>query len=529
MENHKSSTGWLSDPEVNQDPDNRYSFRDEAVRRGWEERLRVVRGHLQGADPSVSAGRLLETLRAFERDIFEEQRSLLATALLWTEPEQVAAQWVQGAYRDLAQAAADAFCRAAGPPGSGYGATTGHLAALALAAFGAATKWAEIADTPHEATRLAEVKRVYSVIDAGGNPDAPFAVPHGEAETALSLRALFLRTLLLDAICRGNLGPRQIEIVDSWLWEWCGDYVLTDRAEGAVLALDRHGMRGLRTVEAGAAHRGQRFVNIEALAGHIARVARHFRDGHIYPGYGCAAEFRVEEHVAALDFLRRFLDSARGRGGREPRRVRAGRLEAFIGLTEVASKGFAARPAQALPTPDPGSAPPHAAIDSRFDIPRRYVRLLDESLRGLGVTCEDHAARSVDVGTLLGLLDTDGPPPLVAEVVRRSAPEGPADVAQRLGLRVISHSPRRLTLEVVDTGGKVEAIYVPGEDKGGYQDALIVSQADFERPGLLKAALADRIFTLRFNRVRYHGNGWYLAGFAVVEERPSGARAEDAR
>ena len=68
----------------------------------------------------------------------------------------------------------------------------------------------------------------------------------------------------------------------------------------------------------------------------------------------------------------------------------------------------------------------------------------------------------------------------------------------------------------------VEAIYLPGEDRSGYQDMFLVSHSDFERGGVLKVLTQDRAFSLKFNRVRYHGAGWHLAGFEVVEEGASG-------
>jgi hypothetical protein len=400
------------------------------------------------------------------------------------------------------------------------------LAALALAGGVNAMMWSVIADPPHDSSQLIEVKLAFALVEAAGRGSEAFAVPHGEAETALTLQALFLRALLLDAFCRGNLEQRQIEIVDSWLWEWCGDYMLTDRAEGAVLALDRQGVRGLRAMETSVPNPDHRYVNIDALADHIATVVRGFRDGQIFPGYGCAAEFRVEEHVAALEYLRRYLDSARGRSGRAPRKGRMGRLEAFIGLAEILAKGFVAR-ATPVVQEEPASGAPRSAIDSRFDIPRHHVRLLDESAHGLGVTCEDHAMQSVDVGTLLGVMDTDGPPPLLCEVVRRSAPESAGSAPSHLGLRVISRNPRKLSLRVVGSGGMVEALFIPGEDKAGYRDTLLVSHADFERQEPLKVVLADRVFILRLNRVRYHGNGWHLAGFEVLEEQPGGGWTAD--
>lgn len=518
----KPSANWPANHDAERERAVAESVRDEAVRRDWDGQIRLLRTQLQAADPTVAAGLLLQMTRRFEHEVYQEQRSLLATTLLWTEPEQLAAQWIQSSYRDLAQIAADTFRRAAGTPGSSIPDVAGHLAAFAFAGFGAAMKWSEIADTPHDTAQLIEIKRVFSLAEAAGLGGKAYAVPHGEAETALSLTALFVRALMLDALCRGNLGQRQIEIADSWLWEWSSDYTLTNRAEGAVLTFDRQGARGLRAADPVYNTPDQRLLNIDAMGRHIALVVRGFREGQIFPGYGCASEFRVEEHVATLEYLRRFLDGARRRTGRAPRATRTGRLEAFVGLGEVLSKAYTSRPAPIVqePAADPNS--PRAAIDSRFDIQRRYVRLLDESPFGLGVACEDKSMMSVDVGDLIAFQDSDGPPPIVCEVVRRSSPDGMDHAPPQLGLRVLSRDSRRLTLQVAGSGQVVEAIFLPGEDRSGYQDMFLVSHSDFERGGVLKVLTQDRAFLLRFNRVRYHGAGWHLAGFEVVEEAASG-------
>lgn len=518
----KPAASWPSGRDADREKAIAESVRDEAVRREWDGEIRLMRSQLQSADPVVASGRVLQVLRRFEREVYHEQRSLLATTLLWTEPEQIAAEWIQSTYRDLAQIAADTFRRLAGTPGSSIPDEAGHLAAFAFAGFGAAMKWSEIADTPHDTAQLIEIKRVFTLAEAGGLATKAYAVPHGEAETALPLTALFVRALMLDALCRGNLGQRQIEIADSWLWEWSGEYALTTRAEGAVLTFDRQGARGLRAADPTFNTADHRLLNIDAMGRHIALVVRGFREGQIFPGYGCASEFRVEEHVTTLEHLRRFLDGARRRTGRAPRTSRTGRLEAFVGLGEVLSKAYTSRPAPVVQEAPAEPNSPRAAIDSRFEIPRRYVRLLDESPFGLGVACEDKSMMSVDVGELIAFQDSDGPPPIVCEVVRRSSPEGMDHLPPHLGLRVLSRDSRRLTLQVVGSGQVVEAIYLPGEDRSGYQDMFLVSHSDFERGGVLKVLTQDRAFLLKLNRVRYHGSGWHLAGFEVVEEGASG-------
>jgi hypothetical protein len=264
----------------------------------------------------------------------------------------------------------------------------------------------------------------------------------------------------------------------------------------------------------------------------MAKVVRSFRQGEIFPGYGSAAEFRVEEHVATLDFLRRFLEAARNRTEREARVGRDGKLEAFIGMGEIISKSFTLRkspitegPASGRPQ---GSSQHIAAIESRFEIPRRWVRLLDESGDGLGIEFDDNAVQPIEVGALVSLQQDGEATPIDCEVVRRTAVGGDTSTTgakTRLGLKVLSREPKKLELLGRGSGRTLDAIYMPGSDTAGHLDTLLVSEIDFDRHGDLEARFDDLTFVIRMNRVRYHGRGWHLAGFEVAEER---ARAEGA-
>jgi hypothetical protein len=100
--------------------------------------------------------------------------------------------------------------------------------------------------------------------------------------------------------------------------------------------------------------------------------------------------------------------------------------------------------------------------------------------------------------------------------MRRVIPSGGK---ARLGLRILSRAPKKLSLwrPVIDT--TVNAIYLPSDDASGQVDALLVAESDFHQHENLEARFDDRVFVLRMNRVRYHGRGWHLAGFEVGEER----------
>ena len=96
--------------------------------------------------------------------------------------------------------------------------------------------------------------------------------------------------------------------------------------------------------------------------------------------------------------------------------------------------------------------------------------------------------------------------------------EGPT----RLGLRILSHTPKKIRLVRPGAYGSIDAIYVPGGDASGDVDSLLVSEQDFETRHNYEVRFDDRLFVIRMNRVRYHGRGWHLAGFEVNEERAPG-------
>ena len=491
---------------------------DPAVRTRWNKVIAEVREEAKVADPYLFSHGLREHMHRFEAAMFPSYREILGTTLLWSDGERAFVHWGREAFHSLARAAAEALHRDVANDNL-LTEAGGELAALALVAYGNAVKWAEIAGAGYDPGCLVEIRRVSELVERSAIGGDRFAVPREDYAESPTLDALLVRALFLDAICRGNLDPRQVEIVDGWLWEWSGDYAFTDTDVGAVVAIDSGRPRGLRP----AAHddRRRRYVRIDPLEGHIKSVVDGFRAGDIFPGYGLATEFRVEEHAAALDFLRRFLDSARYRRSRESRAGREQKLEALVGLAEIMPKAFSPRTSPLAPV-KPGQEPAahHGqqlpGLDTLFEIPRRYMRVLDESADGVGVEYEDDPTRPVSVGTVITLHHDDASPPLLCEVMRRFIPSGGK---AQLGLRILSRAPKKLKLWRPVVGSSVGAIYVPSDDASGQVDSLLVAESDFHQHENLEARFDDRVFVLRMNRVRYHGRGWHLAGFEVSEER----------
>lgn len=495
---------------------------DPAVRAEWSKVIAWLREQSIVADPFLYSRELLEHMHRFEAMIAPAYREILASTFLWTDAERGFLQWAKDAFHGFARSASGALRRGAVHDRL-LDEAGGELAAIALAAYGNSIKWSEISSTGYDPVSLVELRRVYELVERSGFGQQRFTVPRDEHGASPTLDTLFVRAMILDSICRGNLEPRQVEIVDSWLWEWSGDYAFTDSDHGAVLSLEPSRQKGLRAPQGEA--RGRRYLQIDALEGHIKLVTDAFRRGEIYPGYGCITAFRVEEHVAALDFLRRFLDAARYRRARESRVEREEKLESHVGLGEILSKAFAphANPHATLgPAPAQPTGQQLPGIDSVYEIQRRYMRVLDESADGMGVEMQDDPVRPATVGTVVTLHHADDTPPILCEVMRRSLAQGGT---VRLGLRILSHDPKKVELAQPGNGVAVEAVYVPSEDASGHIDALLVAESDFKPQESFEVRFDDRTFVVRMNRVRYHGRGWHLAGFEVSEERITGGAA----
>ncbi len=404
------------------------------------------------------------------------------------------------------------------------------MAALSLAMSGAAIKWAEIAGAGRRTVSIAEVHRVFAMADAHGLRGVPVVLAAGPARLDLAVDAHYARVLLLDSFCRGNLRRQQIAIADCWLLEWCRDYRLVDGpVQGAFLAVDAQGRRGFRAgPEDGPA--ASRCLAIEPMAGQIETAVRWFHEGRIFPGHGGATAYRVEEHVAVLDYLRGYLEVARrGLPDRQARDGREARVEVHVGLAEILAKAFKPGSGEAAASgplqlePIAGAATnPRNAIDRQYEVPQRMLRLVDESAGGLGLEC-DEEHQELEVGTLVAVRRQASGPALLCEIARRvSVPGSPT----RLGARILSREMVRLSLARQGARAASPALYLPGGDSSGRGDAILVSQSDFDPRATLEIRFPDRVYAVKLNRIRHQGRGWLLAGLEVGSERAGEKPAE---
>jgi hypothetical protein len=492
---------------------------DQALRasggKAWDKMLAWLRKEATEGEPRAVARAIAAEYRRFSAAVMEEEGELIANPLLWNDDELAFGRWVEGAFHELARAASSVLRRldrAGADPGPES--AVAEVAAVALSAVAASMKWVEISGLPRRTASVAEAHQAFGLAKELGLAESAPSLPVAPGrEVALTITAHYARALMLEAFCRGNLTRQQVAVLDAWLWEWSGAYRLcAGPATGALLAVDAGGTRGLRALEAGE-NLPALVLAIEPLAGQIEHVVRELQAGRIFPGYGVATTFRVEVHVALLDALRAFLDVSRS--GLAKRQGREGVEEVvtvFVGLPEILAK--ANLPLPAIRPVARGTAGTFN-IDSQYEIPRRSLRLVDESTSGLGLEGEE-GDQGLEVGTLLGLLREDGAPALLAEVARRVAMPGGR---VRLGVRILSRALRELHLAKGTGRGPTRALYLAGPDSSGRQDSVLLAQSDFDPLADYEIGFPGRTYRVRLNRVRHQGRGWLLAGLEVVEGR----------
>jgi hypothetical protein len=494
-----------------------------AGRKPWDKVLAWLRKQAETADPAPFARELLAEFRRFEVGLAPEEQELIANPLLWNDAEREFGAWVESSFHAFSRISATALRRLCdGGPGSIAVELAASMACLSLATSGAAIKWAEIAGTGRRVSSLVEIHRAYLLAEEQGLQEAAAPLPNGAGETTLSVRAHYARVLLLDAFCRGNLSRQQVAIADCWLIEWCPHYSLVDgRCAGAGLAVDCSSSRGIRAAPF-APVRGARTLAIEPMAAQIDEVVHWFHQGRIFPGRGAATTFRVEEHVAVLDFLRRFLRAAsRDVAPRQQRDGREVMVEIHVGLAEILAKGFAPMategPAIAKPREPAGVLPgaSRTVTEMQYEVSQRSVRLVDESAGGLGFEADD-GEHPLEVGTLIAARRDPGKPPVLCEIARRVCDPGSKT---RLGARVLSRDMKKLALARSGAKAGVQGLFLPGADSSGRGDAVVVAQSDFDPHALLEIHYPDRVYVVRLNRIRHLGRGWVLAGLEVVEEQ----------
>lgn len=492
-------------------------LRPEAARKHFERELKSMREALIGADHAAAVATFIELEWGFEQQVLKEQAALLSNPLLWDEADGRLAQWILRQFTRLADLGASLVERLSGT--ADRDPVLSYLIARALVHRGNVWKWQQFAHCNGHEQGPAKVNALHRWAIASGAEDAVHCFDREGRTVAAGLAGLTLRAHLLARLASGNLNRKQIEIVDAWLWASMDALTLTvEPPAGPALRLDPDGRHGLRFgIDRSA--RMARYLSLDTLHRLLDRVEQGFHRGTIFPGYGSAHSFRLEEHVAVLDFLRALLtrmegESAPPRAARSPRIGR--KVEVHIGLSD-AVRALRDRSAAQCALPDNGQGDPNDAFDGIYQRRRRFMHLVNCSDTGMGLEVAAGEAADLGVGELIAVHCAGDSEPALGQVVR-IAPADRNDMLH-LGVQVISPDWQTLDMAVPDAPpGRRDAsgFFVPGNDSSGHQDVLLISHALAQSRPCCQVRVGAQTFDLQIEQISRTGRGWVAAGFEVV-------------
>lgn len=476
-------------------------------------------------DPARALSLLVELHREANLAAAALNSRLLRSALQWTDADKADAVAMDAVHHQLAGIACG-LARSLSDLGPSGDPRVGLAAALALRSLGDAAKCdAAIGQTmPHDYGAMHFLIRLAIT---GAFHREPMDLEVEGRPTRCTVEALYFRALLLARFAGGTLNCKQLEILDGWIWMWLPVLKSTAQAPaGAALRADLDSTTGLAR-----GPRGDAGPSLYLPQGPIEdayrAVVAEFHQGRIVPADRLAATFRIEEHVAVLDLVRRGLRESRSEPvTRAARRPAARMVEMHVGVAEVMARAFSppapVPPAISLAT-QAGKAVEAPRRDREYDVAlgeiydpvRRLVRVVDESDTGLGMEGNKADCGHVCAGDLVAMRLRDGGP-LVLGRVARSIPAGHGKVS--VGVHRLTSASRPVDVLPIDEPGHGHALlYVPGLEPSGTHDGFLVSDAVFAKGGRIGVAVESLRYTLRFNRVRERGRGWVLAGFEVTD------------
>lgn len=500
----------------------------------FERARNAVRGLLTDGAPDDGYDAFLKLDHDFDAGVCKVKPDLLGSVLCWKPDDRELSSWIYDQHcelAELARRAADLFERRLGDDSR-----TVRFVGLAFLHWGEAAKWVVGRRERYDYAWMHWLMRL--ALETHRNLELCEARLDGRKRSA-SLEGLFLRTLFLDRFSGGNLTRQQIEVLDAWLWEWMpllkGCAIWPQEPAFRADLDGKGGLRSGRRTDDGPAL----YLRIAPLEARRRDVIKEFHRGHIVPSLGVASDFRVEEHVAVLDELRRVFEAPQDEGEeRGRRRAKAGApVEVWVGLSEVLARGLNALTPT---TPAHACAPKRALSDTQriravqfldeFESPRRFLRLTDVSDSGYGLEATEKEAFGIAVGDLVGMKLSEDDPCVLGRIARRVP--GAQEGVVVIGVRALTAEPQALTLSRTQRQNRPDDdelfIYVPGGEDSGAQDSFVVNEKLLNEPSVLETTLGEERFTLQFNRVRRKGRGWALAGFEILEAKRVDLEAERA-
>lgn len=494
-------------------------------RERFEHEFKAMRAQLADSNHSLVTNSWIDLEWQFDQEVQKEQGPLLANPLMWDEADQQLAQWILRQYTKLADMGKHVTDRVAvagkGDPVLSY------VIARALVSQGNVWKWTQFANRQCSEHGFGALNALYARAMETSLDDQTQSFNRDGRPVAPTIAGLCVRAHLLARVASGNLTRQQTEIFDAWLWATMGDLHLAPAAgDAAVLRIEPGSQRGLQFGIDGASTTA-RYLTAESLRRIADRAEQSFHRGTIFPGHGTVQSFRLEEHVAALDFLRALVEQIeRGRQPQRAERVRKDgeQVEVHVGLSDIVRTLGSGR-SGVTPRLMAVEAAPDNKIDTIYEVQRRYMSLVDQSDSGLGLEVPLAQAADIGVGEIIAIVFADHSEPLMGQVAR--IVPGSREGSLRIGVHVSFDDYQTVELSVAGSSTsrrEASAFYVPGADSSGRYDVLLVSEAFAQGKPLCEVRMGDQLYDLRINHIRQKGRGWVAAGFEVVGVREAIAK-----
>ena len=476
---------------------------------------RALEKNIAGYTPGDATRAITQALRYFDDNARADREALLKFGLLKTKPEQTTCTWIADRYDHLARLARDCVMRIFAESGTEAGARA-PAAALAIVLSGHATKWRKFSGSRPDPVAREWLHQIFRTATVFNIDSTVLGIRIDDKQFEATVEALYVRALLLDRFSSGNLSPKRLEILDTWLLAWMGALWLTREpvaGEPTLGVNTTSAQRGLTphspdtpdTPDKGA----QLFLSLRPLQRQLDRTIREFHLGAIFPGWGVGMTAPMEEHVAVIDFLEReftLIEAARKqRSKRMPIGVNSP-VGVFFGFDEICKMAFSTERM-------------HSLAGGGGDIGiRNAIQLVDISEGGLGLDMVDDDARRVHVDDLVAVRLEKGRPCVLGVVARKSNLQRPTTTL--IGIKVLSKAPIYRAMDRVDEASNswqpTEGILIAGNADDGFADSIIVSDKTYVANSLMSVTIDARTFELQMRRVRQQGAGWRMAAFETT-------------
>jgi hypothetical protein len=412
-----------------------------------------------------------------------------------------------------------------------------HVTGLALNSIHCFVKWGYFLNEPGRAAPWKQMHALYQLADADGYAQVPFVLHPSQPSFKPSVQSLYLRTLILDLLNTGNLSKIQIEIGDGWFSSWCNDYALDTEFSSRqhLFYVDLASESGLHIMRKDSHGDTLRYIRADGLKAQIEEVQAGLRHGRLYAGYGAGAVFPLEEHVALLVIIEKLYQSIlAGSENRIEERTHYEDREVDVALgidrvmrkiRDKASPVAASRMASAFAATQTFELSPAGV--SLVEAPAEVValdaapvdpeverwRVYDLSSKGYGLLVDRAASEVVLLNGLIALRNHETGGWICGTIVRKLANRVRGEIL--VGVEVLAY--RQIPIELVPlTGGTpTPALYLPGLDTNGKQDAILLRVGDFrsDHTFAIKGGIAT--YNIRLNRIIKKGADWIKARFEI--------------